>query len=154
MSESCPRTIEISAYLDDELGVAERTQLQAHLAGCERCGVQLARLGALRAEFRALPEERLGFDLSAVIGHRLAAAPKPRAAPPRWRWRQFMPIGLGAGAALSLGLVMGTGLMAGSGGVAAPRVAALAVFDPAAPGSLCAGSGCRARPAAVGGVAR
>lgn len=154
MSESCPRTIEISAYLDDELGVAERTQLQAHLAGCARCGALLADLGALRDAVRALPDERLGFDLSAVIGHRIAAALRPGAAPRRG-WLQWMPIGLGAGAALSLGLAMGLGLMAGSVGVAVPRVEALAVFDADAPGSLCARSaGCGVRAAALRGAAR
>ena len=50
MGESCPRTIEVSAYLDDELSVAERAQLQAHLAGCERCSAMLMKLGALRDE--------------------------------------------------------------------------------------------------------
>ena len=57
MSESCPRTIEVSAYLDDELSVAERAQLQAHLASCERCSAMLMKLGALRDELRRLPDE-------------------------------------------------------------------------------------------------
>ena len=156
MSESCPRTIEVSAYLDDELSVAERAQLQAHLASCERCSAMLMKLGALRDELRRLPDERLGFDLSAVIGNRLGAAPSlPPARPPRRRWFQLVPIGLGAGAALSLGLFMGMGLTAGAGSVAAPRFGALAVFDADAPGSLCAGSGgCLARPGALRGAPR
>ena len=156
MSESCPRTIEVSAYLDDELSVAERAQLQAHLASCERCSAMLMKLGALRDELRRLPDERLGFDLSAVIGNRLAAAPRSRASrPPSRRWLQLIPIGLGAGAALSLGLFMGMGLTAGAGSVAAPRFGALAVFDADAPGSLCAGSGgCLARPGALRGAPR
>lgn len=156
MPESCPRTTEVSAYLDDELSLAERARLQAHLAGCACCNAMLRNLSALRDDMRRLPDERLGFDLSAVIGNRLAAAPRsPAAQPPRRRWFELVPIGLGAGAALSLGLFMGMGLMTGTGGVAAPRFGALAVFDADAPGSLCAGNvGCLARPAALRGVSR
>lgn len=156
MAESCPRTIEISAYLDGELSAAERAQMQAHLAGCACCSAMLTKLGALSDGLRRLPDERLGFDLSGVIGNRLGTAPSLRPAPPpRRRWLQLVPIGLGAGAALSLGLFMGMGLTAGAGGAAAPRFGALAVFDADAPGSLCAGStGCLARPGALRGVSR
>ena len=156
MHESCPRTVEISAYLDHEQSAAERARLQSHLATCPQCGAMLAGLRGLRDELRELPEETLGFDLSEVIRGRLAATARPRPAPsPRRRWFEFVPMGLGAGAALSLGLFIGTGLTAGSAGVVAPRVAALAVFDPVAPGSLCAGAeACFARPAANPGGAR
>ncbi len=156
MAESCPRTVEISAYLDHEQSVAERAQLQSHLAVCPQCGAMLAGLRGLRDELRELPDETLGFDLSEVIRGRLAATARPRPAPPpRRRWFDFVPVGLGAGAALSLGLFMGMGLMAGSAGVVTPRVAALAVFDPVAPGSLCVGTdACFARPASGPGVAR
>jgi len=156
MPESCPRTVEISAWLDDEQSAADRAQLQSHLAVCPRCGAMLASLRGLREELRRLPDEPLGFDLSEVIRGRIAAAARPRTTPsPARRWFQLVPMGLGAGAALSVGLFMGLGMMAGSTGVVAPRVAAIAVFDPVAPGSLCAGAdACFARPSANPGVLR
>ena len=141
MPESCPKTLEISAFLDEQSSPAERARLDAHLAHCAQCAALLADLRGLRAALRALPEETLGYDLSEVIRGRLAAAAPTRAAPPRWRgWREFLPLGIGATAAVSLGLVMGLALTAASGGAVAPRMAAMAVFDPVAPGGLCIGS--------------
>lgn len=156
MPEPCPRTVAISAYLDDEQSVAERTQLQSHLVVCPQCGAMFEGLRGLRDELHELPDETLGFDLSEVIRGRIAAAGTSRPASPAWgRWFELVPMGLGAGAALSLGLFMGSSLMAGSAGVVAPRVTAIAVFDPVAPGSLCAGAdACFARPAANPGVLR
>lgn len=144
MAESCPRTVELSAYIDDELRPAARAQLQAHLACCVHCSRMLAGLQTVHDDLHALPDERLGTDLAAVIGNRIGTLARPRAPRPlRQRLLQLVPIGLGAGAALSLGLVMGAGLMAGAGSLATPRIAALAVFAADAPGNLCAGTrGC------------
>lgn len=156
MPESCPRIVAISACLDHEQSAAEREQLRSHLAGCPRCAAMLADLHRLRGELRELPDEALGFDLSEVIRARLApAAARRPAPPPRRGWIEWVPMGLGAGAALSLGLFMGAGLTSGAAGVLAPRIATLAVFDPVAPGNLCAGTdACLSRLAARQGAAR
>ena len=138
MREACPRTIQLSAHLDGEQSPAEHARLLSHVAVCPQCGAMLANLNALRDGFRGLPDEPLGFDLSEVIRGRIATSVR-RPVVPSWRrrWLQWAPMGLGAGAALSLGLLMGTGLMAGSAGIVAPRVTAMAMFDPVAPGNLC-----------------
>lgn len=141
MDEHCPRTIELSAWLDRELADAARARLEVHLAGCPACSAMLDELRQLRTELRALPGETLGFDLSELIRGRLEAErPRPVAAARRWPgWRRLFPIGAGAAAALSLGLFMGLALTAGSGAAFVPRIAAMAVFDPVAPGGLCIG---------------
>jgi len=144
MRETCPRTVAISAYLDDELPTgAERAGLQAHLAVCPACAALLSDLRELHGAFQALPDEPLGVDLSEVVRGRLAAEPRaPRApsAPQRRRsWRDLLPMGIGASAAVTLGLVMGSMLVVAPGAVVAPRVAAMAVFEPVAPGGLCIG---------------
>ena len=50
--EQCER---LSAYLDSELGAAERAALERHLPGCARCQAELADLRGVRALLRALP---------------------------------------------------------------------------------------------------
>jgi anti-sigma factor RsiW len=156
VDERCPRTVELSALIDGQLADAERARIDAHLAGCASCGAMLADLGALRAELRQLPDERLGFDLSEVVRGRIAAASGARPAPrTRPGWREWLPIGVGATAALSAGLSMGLALTAGSGAALAPRIAAMAVFDPVAPGGLCIGlDACYAPRGTAGGQPR
>lgn len=139
MTEPCPRMNGLSAYVDDALAPAERTALDAHLGACPVCGTALAGLAQVRQAFRALPEERLSFDMGAVILGRLPAA--GRAAPSRRRrsfW-QFAPVSFGAAAALAIGLYMGGMLVGGAGVAQPPRLAAMAVFEALPPGALCAG---------------
>ncbi len=138
MSEPCPKSEDLSAWLDGEMSTGERARMDAHLAGCDACRVLLVDWRALRAEFRGLPDERLGFDLSQVIRGRLAARPIPPSVPRARRWRSLIPTGIGAAASLSLGLMMGWSLTAPLAGVA-PTAAALEVFAPVAPGGLCTG---------------
>lgn len=64
---------ELSAYLDGELAPAERTRVDAHLAGCERCSRRLAELRATASLVSALPAPRLSRSLV------------PRVTRP-WRW--------------------------------------------------------------------
>ena len=42
MNDDCPRTIDLSAYLDEELTNQERVLMQVHLATCPRCEAMLA----------------------------------------------------------------------------------------------------------------
>jgi anti-sigma factor RsiW len=138
MTAHTPDLAQLSAYQDGELGAAERQRLAAHLAACPVCTRQLAELQTLSARFKALPEAHLGFDLAGVIEGRLAALPRPRAArrrPVPWGW---WPLALGAALSLGAGGFMGSALVVGSAATA-PRVAAMRVFDPMPPGSLCLG---------------
>lgn len=128
----------LSAYLDDELDAGERRRVAAHLVNCPACAAHLTELQALSARFRALPEEKLGFDLAGVIEGRLAAVPRRPAATPGRNWQLGWPIAVGAAASIAVGAFMGSMLMAG-GAATAPRVAAMQVFDSMPPGNLCIG---------------
>lgn len=136
-----PDLPQLSAYLDDELDAGEQRRLAAHLAACPACAARLAELRALSADFRALPEESLGFDLAGVIEGRLAASPRPLAARRGQGWRTRYtrwPVAVGAAASIAVGVFMGSALVAG-GATTAPRIAALRVFDTMPPGNLCIG---------------
>jgi len=65
---------QLSEYLDDQLGVEDRTAMDRHLASCEDCRAELE---ALRLLARAVAEEAVPpvpVDLAARIGRSLDAA--------------------------------------------------------------------------------
>lgn len=79
----------ISAYLDGEVGEAERARIEGHLAGCDRCGELRASLQGAALAVAALPQpvptpdEARAIRL-AVLGEGTSAAlPARRAWPPR-----------------------------------------------------------------------
>lgn len=140
MNETCPRIVELSAWLDDQLAAGERRAIEAHVAACPVCAATHADLRTLRAALRSLPAEALGVDLAGVIDGRLAQRPGVTRAPHRRRpGLAWLPLGAGMVAALSLGVTFGAFLTAGAGAALAPRVVAMTVFDPIAPGGLCIG---------------
>ncbi|MBI2982621.1 MAG: zf-HC2 domain-containing protein [Chloroflexi bacterium] len=49
---------DLSAYLDGELAPADRTRVEAHLDGCDRCRARLGELRATASLIAALPEAR------------------------------------------------------------------------------------------------
>jgi anti-sigma factor RsiW len=132
-----PDLIALSAYLDGELGDTGRCQMDAHLASCAPCTAHLAALQTLAADFDALPQDTLGFDLAGVIAGQIAATPHPLQRKLAPRWWGLLPASLGAAAALTLGIGMGSVLI--GGGAAMPRMAAMSVFDTLPPGGLCLG---------------
>ena len=152
MIEACPGPEDLSAYVDGELPADDHARIAAHLASCTACAALHAELVELSVAFASLPDERLGFDLSQVVRGRIEALP-PRREPgrrPRWRamdWRGWLPVGAAAIASLSLGLALGTSLVAPV--VVAPAISPLQVFAPVAPGGLCPGLGSCWRPAAT-----
>jgi anti-sigma factor RsiW len=139
MNESCPRINGLSAYVDRALASGEQSELESHLSGCPICGAALAELDALRATFRALPEEKLAFDMGALILGRLPPQSRTARSKPRSPLRQLAPLSLGAAAALAAGIYLGSLLVGAAGVVAPPRVAGMALFDAVPPGALCAG---------------
>jgi hypothetical protein len=95
---------QLSAYLDQELGSAERTAVETHLHGCEVCRRHLETLAAVDAAARALPIEAPAGYFDALPGRVRARlerpAPRVRRVPlrlPAWTWA--------AAAALVLGVV-------------------------------------------------
>jgi len=149
MNETCPRTVELSAFLDQQLEARDRERIEAHVASCAVCAAEFADLRVLRADLKALPDETLGFDLGSVVEGRLAQRPRPvprrRPGRPLFGW---LPLGVGMAASVSLGFTLGAMLTMGTGARLAPGVAAMAVFDPVAPGGLCIGlEACYARGA-------
>lgn len=143
MTAHVPDMAALSAYLDGELGIGERRQLDAHLATCAPCALQLAALQALAADLERLPQDSLGFDLAGVIEGRLAAAPRPHGEPRAARWWGLLPVSIGAAASIaaaSIGIGIGMGSALFGGAAAMPRVTAMSVFDPLPPGGLCLGA--------------
>lgn len=138
---TCPRTEDLSAYVDQALPARRQAALRQHLLGCPACRQQLDALQALRQQLHALPSPTLGFDLAAQLQDRLPRlATRPRRV--GWSLPSWLPTGMVTGAALVSGLWLG-GLLLGTG-AAIPTTAVTAgpamarVFDPVPPGGLCA----------------
>lgn len=138
---NCPRTEDLSAYVDQALPTRRQAALRQHLLGCPACRQQLDVLQALRQQLHALPSPTLGFDLAAQLQDRLPRrAPRPR----RFGWSlpSWLPTGMVSGAALVSGLWLG-GLLLGTGAAMPTTVVTVGpamarVFDPVPPGGLCA----------------
>jgi anti-sigma factor RsiW len=140
LAEQCPRTEDLSALVDNELGEPDRLALDAHVAGCALCAPVLAEFRQLRSSFAALPEVAPGVDFAGLVEGRIAAAanaPKPRPRPQRWRWWQVAPAALGGALSLSLGAYLGSALMLGSQLTAQPAALQMAAFTEIPPGALC-----------------
>jgi len=142
MTETCPRIEALSARLDDALTDRESNELEAHLRACPVCGEALSAMRTLQVAMRTLPEPSLGVDLAGVIEGRIQAMPSARTRPRRRRIAPLLPLlpaGLGLAASLGLGIALGFGLTTGGGMAARSQIAAMAVFDPIAPGGVCIG---------------
>lgn len=144
---------ELSAYLDAELAAPARQQVTAHLAVCPCCADRLSAFADLAADLGCLPSVAPEVDLTGVILGRLPPVVSP-SRPTLWAgWRALLPVGIGATASVALGLALGAALF--GTGAALPGVAAMQVFDPLPPGSLCLGvDSCYTRHANLTGVIR
>src|SRR5437870_11514440 len=68
-------TDRLSEYLDDELGAAERTALDAHLASCAECRAILDELRRVVARAAALDDRPPAADLWPDVAARIGLAP-------------------------------------------------------------------------------
>ena len=137
--DDCPRMEALSALLDGELSASEDAEIAGHAAVCPVCGAAFRTLGELRASLRTLGDTPLNVDIASLIEHRLAprAHARPARRRSRLRWLDLAPAGLGAAGALATGAYLGL-LLAGAPSAGVARPAAMAVFDAAPPGGLCA----------------
>ena len=79
----------LSAYLDNELSVAERAAVEAHLTTCDACAGQLQELAAVDAATRALRVKAPDGYFEAFPGRvrqRLEAKRRPAWRVPGWSW--------------------------------------------------------------------
>lgn len=139
-AEKCPRTVALSALVDDELAEPARVELDAHVAGCAICAPVLAEFRQLRNRFTALPDVAPGVDFAPLVDRRIAAAaevPKPKPRPQRWRWWRVAPAAFGGALSLSIGAYLGSALILGSQVLAQPEALQMAAFTANPPGALC-----------------
>lgn len=141
----CPRTDDISSFVDGELDERASQALRMHVAQCTLCQPVLQSFSAMHVQLQALREVRSDVDIASLVLPRLPRAPH---APGRrgWDWRGLLELGpraLGGAAALGLGAYLGLALVTGGG--AAPRPA-MSVFQGEPAGAYCAGlPSCSAR---------
>lgn len=139
MKESCPRIGEVSAFMDGALSGPARDEFAGHAKTCPLCGARLLEFTALSERLKTLRDTRCEADLARLVDRRLADRAPARRAPRKrawWQNWQLAPQGLGVAAALAMGVYLGLLL---TGGGAAMRPSAMAVFDASPPGALCAG---------------
>jgi len=64
---SCPKSILISAYLDEELQGSDRATLEAHVQGCNRCSQSLEELRSLRAAFSTTQRHQAPYGFATRV---------------------------------------------------------------------------------------
>lgn len=146
----CPRTEDISAFIDGALAQPAAAALTLHAQSCAVCSAALQDLRQLHEQLQPLRARQADVDIAALVMAQLRPAPavphrRPSRAMPGWAslWHAG-PQALGGAAALGAGIYLGLALLAGSG--AALRPAGMTVFDAEPAGTLCAGlPSCSAR---------
>ncbi len=64
---SCPKTKLISAYLDNELRLGEKTAFEAHVQGCNRCSQSSEELQSLRAAFSTTQRHQAPYGFATRV---------------------------------------------------------------------------------------
>lgn len=141
----CPRTEDLSLWIDQVLPPPDSSRLQDHLQTCAVCAQQLQALRVLRAELQALPSATLDAQFAARLQERLRPRSAPASRAPRSPWRlwsgyglHWLPTGLSATAAWACGVWLGVALLGGGTLTTRPASGVVRVFDPMPPGGLCA----------------
>ena len=75
---SCPKTKLISAYLDKEMGLREKTAFETHLQGCTKCSYRLEEVRSLKAAFVKTERHPAPYGFATRIMARTAALEKKK----------------------------------------------------------------------------
>lgn len=135
---SCPKSILISAYLDEELHGAARAALESHLRGCGQCEAALEEMWSLRAAFAKAERHQAPYGFATRVMARTKALERKKSP-----W--FIPLFIRFAEAAVLLIVITVGILAGkfmTNGSPAAKTTNIAsslsldLFDAAPPGSL------------------
>ncbi len=106
----CESKVQMSAYLDGELTAAEQEKMEAHLASCESCRLDLTKLQRLANGVAALPSASVPPGFLADVRRKLdsvGAAPQRSWTDRRFRlWWVRLPVGAVAATAVVVWVVM------------------------------------------------
>lgn len=135
---SCPKTEIISAYLDQEMGLREKTSVETHLQGCSSCSQRVEELRSLRRTFATAASHPAPYGFATRVMARTAGLEKKKSP-----W--FVPVFIGFAEAAVLVIVITMGMLAGNvmtNGSSAAKTTNIAsslsldMFDATPPGSL------------------
>jgi anti-sigma factor RsiW len=134
---SCPQSILISAYLDNELQGTEKAAIEAHLLGCSRCSAALAEMRSLRAAFAKSEHHPAPYGFATRVMARTAELEKkkiPWLVPVFTRFAEAAVLVIVIIVGIALGKVMTNSSSATTTNIASSL--SLDLFDAAPPGSL------------------
>jgi len=135
---SCPKTKLISAYLDKEMGLGDKTAFETHLQGCSNCSHTLEKLRSLRVAFLNSERHTAPYGFATRVMARTAELERKKSP-----W--FAPFSIRFAEAAVLLIVITVGILAGKVMTNSTPVAqttniasslSLDMFDATPPGSL------------------
>jgi len=141
----CPKTDRISAYLDKELGLTEKTELESHVHGCGICSHALEEMQSLRVAFTTTERHQAPYGFANRV---MARTAKQKSSPLRGEGRVrgwLVPFSVRFAEAAILLVVITVGVLAGrvmtnnSPATQTTNIASsfsLDMFDANPPGSL------------------
>jgi anti-sigma factor RsiW len=103
---SCPKSILISAYLDEELRGSDRAALEAHVQVCAQCGAALKDMQSLRAAFSNRSRHQAPYGFATRVMARTAELERKKSP-----W--FVPLSIRFAEAAVLLIVITVGVLAG-----------------------------------------
>jgi anti-sigma factor RsiW len=103
---SCPKTKLISAYLDKEIGLGEKTSFEAHVQGCNCCSHALEELQSLHTVFSTTKHHQAPYGFATRVMARTAELDKKKS-----QW--FIPFSIRFAEAAVFLMVITVGILAG-----------------------------------------
>lgn len=135
---SCPKSILLSSYLDEELQGSDKAALETHMQGCNRCSQSLEELRSLRAAFSTTQRHQAPYGFATRVMARtreLGEQQTPWHVPLIMRFAEVAVLLV----VISVGVLAGRVMTNGSSTTTMPTVASslsLDMFDATPPGSL------------------